>query len=141
MAPLDAESIRSKIARIRKNLVELKKLGKLPFKKYQSDILNTSTAERLIHVTIEAMLDIGSHIIASESLGDPSEYREIFILLTKNGILPKQKEKNFLDLAGLRNRIVHLYEDIDHKLLHKALRTELDDMELFIKAIVKYLSK
>jgi uncharacterized protein YutE (UPF0331/DUF86 family) len=141
MAPLDVESIYFRIARIRKNLKELKKLSQYPFKKYQSNILNTATAERLIHVTIEAMLDIGSHIVATEALGEPLEYREVFILLTQNGILPKDKEKNFLDLAGLRNRIVHLYDEIDHKLLHKALRTELDDMEVFIKAILKYLEK
>lgn len=141
MAPLDVESIYFRITRIRKNLKELKKLSQLPFKKYQSNILNTATAERLIHVTIEAMLDIGSHIVANEALGEPLEYREVFILLTQNGILPKSKEKNFLDLAGLRNRIVHLYDEIDHKLLHKALRTKLDDMEVFIKAILKYLEK
>lgn len=141
MAPLDAESIRFKITLIRKNLKELKKLGQLPFKKYESNFLYTATSERLLHVIIEAMLDIGSHIVANEALGEPLEYREVFILLVQNGILPKKKEKNFLDLAGLRNRIVHLYDEIDHKLLHKALRTELDDMEVFIKAILKYLDR
>ncbi len=140
MSPLDQESIQSKIARIQRNISELKKLAKLTYKKYVGDIRNTSMAERLLHVTIEAMLDIGSHIIAEESLGEPLEYRDVFKLLTRAKILPPTKEEAFIRMAGLRNRIVHLYDDIDHKLLHKALKQELSDFDIFVREIVKYLS-
>lgn len=140
MSPLDRNSLQSKIARIRKNVKELKKLAALPYQKYVDDFRNTSLAERLLHVTIQAMLDIGSHIIAEESLGEPLEYRDIFILLSKGKILSKKCETRFVNLAGLRNRIVHLYDDIDHKLLHKALKTEIKDFETFVKAIEKYLA-
>lgn len=140
MSPLDQESIQSKIARIQRNIRELKKLGKLTYKNYVGDIRNTAMAERLLHVTIEAMLDIGSHIIAEESLGEPLEYKDVFKLLTKAKILPSEKEETFIRLAGLRNRIVHLYDEIDHKLLHKALKTELSDFDIFVKEIVTYLS-
>lgn len=140
MTPLDKESLRSKIARIRKNLKELKKLGKLSYDEYTKDILHTATAERLLQISIEAMLDIGSHIIAEESFGEPLEYRDVFVLLVKNGILPKEKETAFLKLAGLRNRIVHVYEDIDHKQIHRYLQGDLGDFEDFINAISAYLT-
>lgn len=141
MSPLDKESIQSKLIRIRRNVAELKKLSKLPYEKYVNDLKNTLLAERLLHVNIEAMLDIGSHIISEESLGEPLEYRDIFILLVKGGILPRQQEEQFTQLVGLRNRIVHLYEDIDHQLLYQALKKELSDFDLFVKSIVRYLKK
>jgi uncharacterized protein YutE (UPF0331/DUF86 family) len=140
MTPLDKESLQSKIARIRKNLKELKKLGELPYDEYTEDILHTATAERLLQISIEAMLDIGSHIIAEESFGEPLEYRDVFVLLVKNGILPKEKETAFLKLAGLRNRIVHVYEDIDHKQIHRFLQGNLGDFEDFIDAVSAYLA-
>ncbi|MBI2336833.1 MAG: DUF86 domain-containing protein [Deltaproteobacteria bacterium] len=139
MSPLDKESIRSKLARILKNLRQLSELGKLSYKKYIQDIKNTSTAERLLHVSIEAMLDVGSHIVAEEKLGEPLEYKDVFILLVQAKILPKSHEQAFIKLAGLRNRIVHLYDEIDHRLLHKALKKELGDFELFVRSIIRYL--
>lgn len=141
MSPLDKNSLKSKIARIRRNVKELKKLATLPLDTYIRDFRNTTLAERLIHVTIEAMLDIGSHIIAEESLGEPLEYRDIFVILTKAGILPKKLEKQFVSLAGLRNRIVHLYDEIDHELLHKAMQTEIDDFEIFTEVVLKFLNR
>ena len=59
MTPLKQESISSKLLRIRRNVKELEQLGKLPYKAYVQNILHTSTAERLLQVSIEAMLDIG----------------------------------------------------------------------------------
>lgn len=141
MTRLDKESIHSKIARIRRNLSQLKKLGKIPYQKYVGDFLNTSTAERLLQVSIEAMLDIGSHIIAEEELGEPLEYRDVFSLLVKNKIIRKTSKEKLMQLASLRNRIVHVYEDIDHKLIHRYLQKELSDIEKFTKEIVLYLKK
>ena len=85
------------------------------------------------------MLDIGSHIIAEEGLGDPLEYRDIFIILTQTKILPKHRETAFLNMVGLRNRIVHLYEEIDHKRIHHFLKKDLSDFEVFLKAATRYL--
>ena len=44
-------------------------------------------------------------------------------------------------MVGLRNRIVHLYEDIDHKMIHRFLKKELADFGLFIQIITRYLQK
>ncbi len=141
MSPLDKESIESKVARIRKNLRELKKFSQLPYKDYVKDFHNTATAERFLQVSIEAMLDIGSHIIAEEGLGEPIEYRNVFAILLQAKILPPSMEKSLMDMVGLRNRIVHLYEDIDHKMIHRFLKKELPDFNLFIETITRYLKK
>ena len=141
MSPLDKESIQSKIARIRRNLKELQKLGALSYKAYAANILNTATAERLLQVSIEAMLDIGSHIVAEKALGEPLEYRSVFTILLKAGVLPKNLEKSLMDLVGLRNRIVHLYEEVDPKKIHQFLSRDLSDFDVFIRVITKYLKK
>src|SRR3989344_5844176 len=140
MSPLDKEALQSKIARIRRNLRELKRLGKLPYKKYIQEDYHTAVAERLLHISIEAMLDIGSHIIAEEGLGEPLEYRNVFSILVKAKILPKNKEEDFVNLTGLRNRIVHLYDTIDHKRIHSFFQHNLNDFEIFIKKVTQYLA-
>ena len=38
--------------------------------------------------------------------------------------------------AGLRNVLVHLYMEIDHRIVFDALRLELDQLERYAAAIV-----
>ncbi|MBI4223497.1 MAG: DUF86 domain-containing protein [Deltaproteobacteria bacterium] len=141
MSPLDQESIQFKVNRIRKNLGELEKMGKLSYHAYIREEHNKYVAERLLQVSIEAVLDIGSHIIAEEGLGEPLEYRDVFKILCQAKILPKAKLENFQNMVGLRNRIVHLYETIDHRLIHRFLRKDLDDFEAYLRMAVRYLKK
>lgn len=144
MSPLDQvdqESLHSKIARIRKNLRELKSLGRLPCRKYLGNLVNTATAERFLQITIQAMLDIGSHIVAEEGLGEPLEYRDIFSLLAKAKVISRDLGEKLVELAGLRNRLVHLYEEIDHQMIHRFLKNDLKDIELFVKGVTVYLKK
>lgn len=139
MSPLDKESLQFKINRIRKNLKELQKLGKVSYRNYIKDGHSPVLAERYLQVAIEAMLDIGSHIIAEEGLGEPLEYRDVFQILCQARILPKARLQHFQNMVGLRNRIVHLYETIDHKLIHQFLQKNLQDFEIFLRAILRYL--
>lgn len=139
MSPLDKESLQSKINRIRKSLKQLREFSAMPYREYIKGSINTAVTERLLQVSIQAMLDIGSHIISEEGLGDPLEYRDIFIILIQAKILPKHKQTAFLNMIGLRNRIVHLYEDIDHKRIHRFLKKDLPDFEIFLKAVTRYL--
>ena len=37
--------------------------------------------------------------------------------------------------AGLRNRLVHLYQEIDHTVIHGSLNEDLVDLERFAVAI------
>lgn len=141
MTKLDKQSIQSKIARLRKNIRELGQIGKTPVKKYKNDFLLTSTTERLLQVSVQIMLDIGSHIVSEEGLGEPLEYRDIFKLLVKAKILPQKMEPSLMELTGLRNRIVHVYDEIDHSLIYQCLQNELGDMDDFVGLITKYIKK
>lgn len=58
-------------------------------------------------------------------------------LLIDAGILPSDKRSAFEQMVKLRNRIVHLYEEVDPQFVFSILVGELDDFEAFISAIVK----
>ncbi len=42
-------------------------------------------------------------------------------------------------LAGLRNRLVHLYDDVDDRRVHAALREGLDDLRAFATGYARYV--
>jgi uncharacterized protein YutE (UPF0331/DUF86 family) len=43
------------------------------------------------------------------------------------------------DLTGLRNRLVHLYDAVDDRLVHEALAAGLPDLEAFATAVARLL--
>lgn len=44
-------------------------------------------------------------------------------------------------LAGLRNRLVHLYDEVDDYSVHEALQQGLDDLEGFAHAITTFAAR
>ena len=86
------------------------------------------------------MIDIAHHIIARERFRAPENYADAFVILEENGIIPEEFAKKFKQMCKFRNRIVHLYYDIDDREIYKILMNDIDDIALFVKVIVnKYI--
>lgn len=83
------------------------------------------------------MLDIAHHIIARERFRTPKTYAEAFLILIEQEILPQKKGLAFLQVTKFRNRVVHLYHDVDDKEVYQILKTNLDDFREFVRAVVK----
>jgi len=86
--------------------------------------------------SIQACIDIGSHIISDSEWGVPSSQAEIFEILTQNKIISKQLSHKMIQMIGFRNRIVHEYEKIDLKIVYEVWRKNIRDIEKFCKAVV-----
>ncbi|WP_236617455.1 type VII toxin-antitoxin system HepT family RNase toxin [Thermoanaerobacter kivui] len=66
---------------------------------------------------METCMDINSLIIEYKGLRPPKSYYESFIILGDKKILPNKVSKQLASFTGVRNRIVHQYEDINHKII------------------------
>jgi uncharacterized protein YutE (UPF0331/DUF86 family) len=89
----------------------------------------------LVQAAAQACIDIASHIISSEGLRTPRDFRDAFSVLEENGVVTGDLAMRLRALAGLRNRLVHLYEDIDDVLVHESLTTGLSDLDEFARAV------
>ena len=56
-------------------------------------------------------------------------------LLVEPDKLPREKVDAFAAMVGFRNRAVHLYADIDPAEVWAIVESDLDDFEVFIRAI------
>ncbi len=131
---IDRDVITEKIGYIEKNLNLLQSLSGIP---EQSFLRNhyVGAAKYYLQTCIEAMLDINHHVIARLRLGAPKNYADSFRILGDNGILPEHSLPVFYEMARFRNRIVHLYQQVDDKEVYKILQSGLGDFKIFIKAI------
>lgn len=97
----------------------------------------SSSAERQLQVAIQAVIDIGNHVVSDKDLGTPKDYKDIFRILARHKIVSKALSERLSAMAGLRNVLVHDYLDVDLKLVYRILKKDLGDLETFIKSVLK----
>lgn len=138
---LNRELILDRMSRVRDYVKNLKELGKLPMEEFVSDFKATSSAERLLQISIEACLDIGNHIISRCGLERPREYKDVFLTLGREGILTYPFAEKLIPMVKFRNRLVHLYWEVDKEEVYEIVKNKLTDIEEFIKYVTEYLEK
>lgn len=128
-----------KLDKLKEYLSELQVAQDITWEKYQKNNRDRAFIERYIHIAIETVFDITNHIISYQEWKEPETYRESIQILASHGILPDEKVSDFQNMASFRNMLVHHYEKVDNEVVYGIFRHKLEDFELFIKFIVKYI--
>lgn len=138
---IDREKLKTKINIIKENLSELEKMKDLSFDELSGNARDLAAAKYFIRTSIEAMIDIGAHIIAKNLLGVPSTNVEIISLLAQKGIIPQEHLEVYMKMVKYRNRLTHFYHEVSVDEIHQIIQTHIEDFESFIRDIVMYLEK
>lgn len=128
-----------KIEEIFRNLDEAKSLFKFSDKEILRDSLKYHTAERLLQLVVDLMLDINYHFIKELNLEISEDLQGTFYILGETKILPQKFAHKIAPVVGLRNRIVHRYDALNKELFIKTFRKNYSDFEKYIKLIARYL--
>ena len=105
-----------------------------------SDVLLTYV-ERKLQLAAQDCIDLGNHLISHFGFETPKDYREIFEILAKEGVISKDLCSNMKKITGFRNILVHDYLSIDVGKVADVLRYGLGDLEDFSTAIVEFFEK
>jgi uncharacterized protein YutE (UPF0331/DUF86 family) len=141
MSPLDVEIIQRKLAVILENLKALEAIQGMKKEEYIRDIYRRKATERLLQELIEAAIDINTHTIVETGHTAPDDYYQSFILAGEIGIIPPDLAETLAPSAGLRNRLVHEYDVLDHETILTAVGTALKFYPQYLKAISDALSR
>ena len=69
-------------------------------------------------MALEALFDLGRHILAKAFATGPAESSQIAEGLTQKGVLSKEEGRTLREMAGDRNRVVHFYHEIGDRELY-----------------------
>lgn len=139
MTQLDLEVILRKLKTIKKYLDVLKTKENLTQKDYDDNLEQQIIVERSLHVLIESAVDINTHIVVSYQKSPPETYRDSFIDLGKAGVISTELARELAPAAGLRNRLVHDYEDIDATVVRQSIALALRLLPKYSEQIRDYL--
>lgn len=127
-----------KISIIRECLAKLKKYSSLK----KEDFLKQSEAQDVVlhnlMLAIQASIDLGAHLISDEGWGIPGTQAEIFRILQDKKVIAASLAKEMIPAVGLRNILVHEYEEINFALIFDVLAHKVRYFEEYIQSIIKF---
>ncbi len=140
------DRISKRIAADRLDLIEtlLRDIRALPLGDHQTffaDRRNVWAAESCLRRSLEALFDLGRHILAKGFGQGVSEYKEIATRLHDQGVLLDNNAKIMQTLAGYRNRLVHFYHEVSPEELFEICGHQLGDLELIVDAFRRWLNE
>jgi uncharacterized protein YutE (UPF0331/DUF86 family) len=78
---------------------------------------------------MEALLDMGNHVIADEGLGVVDWYSDVPRIFLEKGLISSELSQKWIRMIGFRNTLVHGYMDVDRSIVYEALQNGLRDIE------------
>ncbi len=141
MPSLNKNLLKIKLRDLQQHLSEIETLAVLDLKTYQSDFVKRHATEKLIELIVEIASDINRQFIEFSGREPASTYFSTFEEMGEIGVLPKGLGAKLASTTGLRNRLVHRYEKIDHKAVHQALKPFVRDYQQYFILITDYLNK
>ncbi|MFC2157868.1 DUF86 domain-containing protein [Acidobacteriota bacterium] len=134
------EVVEDRIKKLQEYLEKLLELKNINKSEFGSDFRNSTSAKYLLQVSIECCLDVANHIIASEKYRSPDDYADSFRVLNEQKIVPDSLIDRLIEMAKFRNRIVHVYWEVDEDLIYDIIQNYLSDFELYIQSILTVLN-
>ncbi|MDK2924268.1 MAG: hypothetical protein PWQ41_42 [Bacillota bacterium] len=121
-------------------LEELEKLAQIDRQEFVSNKIIGAAAESYLRRSLEVVFDIGRHILAKSGLVDlASEYKAIARGLVTKGVVAPELGDKLTQMAGYRNRLVHLYHQVTDEELYEIISCDLPDFRAFMHAIKSIL--
>lgn len=133
---VSVEKISRKFIRLDEYLAVLNKISETSVEIFIKDKILVGSAKYYLQVSIETCLDVANHIIAAERLRTPQDYADTFNVLEENHILKKMLGQKLRQMAKFRNRLVHLYGEIDDSFVYEFLKKDIEDIRRFRKIIL-----
>lgn len=139
IASLNIIMLCDRIKLINDTVIELEDLASYSKEDFLKDWRNPAATESYLRHCLEAIFDIGRHLLARIAGCKMMEYKAIGRELAKKEIVSPLLSAKLVKMAGYRNRIVHLYHEITSEELYKIIRNNLDDIREFVKAIALFI--
>lgn len=131
-------NLKSRLDSLETYLLELVEIEPANFEVFEQDKMLRRYAERMLHMTIDACIQIGIEILTDAGLRAPENYHDVFIVLGEHHILTPILVNSMTMMVELRNLLVYEYDVVDHMMVYSVLKRRLDALAEFIRALRAY---
>ena len=119
---------------------EIRSLPIADYDEFSADTRNIWSAESRLRRALEALFDIGRHILAKGFAIGATEYKQTAEDLARNDVLGTEEMNLLRMMGGYRNRLVHFYHEVSTRELYQICRENLDDVIEVRNGITSWMS-
>jgi uncharacterized protein YutE (UPF0331/DUF86 family) len=138
---VDPELVTRKLVLIAHDLEAIRGIHGAGPDAYLRSELAQAAAERHLERMIGRMVDVNYHLLTGSGHPPPSDYYGSFVQLGTAGILAPDFARRLAASAGLRNRIVHEYDELDQEKIFAALATALEHVPVYVRDVEQHLTR
>ena len=127
------DKVRKITSEIIASVANLEDLQNLPEEAFMADAHKIGSAKYSLIVAIEGVVDLCNHVIAKNGFRTAEDYADTFKVMNERGAFDQEFTNSLIQMTRFRNRLVHIYWDIDDKELFRIIRGRLGDIKRFLK--------
>ena len=142
---INKDFVKRKLFLNQAELERLQEFEQITINEITKDLGKHAACERYLERLIGRAIDINQHLIAEKgnvntNLG-AMRYRDTFLALTKLGVYPEDFARKIAPSAGLRNALVHEYNNINPEILRKSICEAVSEFNDYAKYILSFIEK
>lgn len=134
------DKVRKITSEILSALERLEDLRRLSEKKFFSDPHKIGSAKYNLIVAIEGAVDLCNHIISKNGFRTPEDYADTFKVMAERGAFDADFTRTLIQMARFRNRLVHIYWEVDDHEMYRIIQSHLGDIKLFLKGFGAFIN-
>jgi uncharacterized protein YutE (UPF0331/DUF86 family) len=135
---VDRERVLAKLDELDGYLRELRAVAPVRYQEYLA-VEKRRACERLLQVSVEAVIDTCAVLVTGLRLGLPGEEDDLFAKLGQRGVVSAAMAETLRRMKGLRNLLVHEYGRINDQLVFETLQNRLGDFDGFKAEVLAFL--
>lgn len=102
---------------------------------------HVAAAESYLRRSLEALFDIGRHILAKRFAFPATEYKEIAKGLSDRKVIVGTEAEWMRKMAGYRNRMVHFYHEITPDELHEICLNHIGEIRQLLESMLRWVKE
>ncbi len=140
MLRYNKDKVSKLIFEMQKALNRLDSISKIEKEEFLNNPDKIDSAKYNFILAIESAIDICNHIISQNGFRPPQDYADTFKVLAEQGILQEDFVNNLRNMVKFRNRLVHIYWEIDNEQIYLILKNNLVDLKKLLAKIKDLLA-
>lgn len=130
--------IKERVAKIEEVTEELRQILALPKEKFFQEKRLQYAAMYAMVIGIEAICDIGNHLLAKFFNRSVESYKGVILGLGEVGVIPEEFAQESAKMTDFRNILIHLYLKIDPGEVYKNLQRAPEEFRKFAQYFLKF---
>jgi uncharacterized protein YutE (UPF0331/DUF86 family) len=138
---LDRELLARKLLLVVSDIDALRDIEARGVDAYLSNTTDQAVVERHLQRAVGRMIDVNYHLITAAGQPPPPDYHASFLKLAGLSVVDAEFARRLARAAGLRNRLVHDYDDLDPARVFEALQAARTDIPQYVARVREYLNR